>query len=247
MVRSSNERGSIGGFFKGLLIFCLVVALGAAVAYLLAERNQRHFRMRNQGGILFIERGRLLPIGYEPFAPEAKDLQSAYAPIKVPAGEKVAEEESFEDRTELDRALFSLLAGWARGRLQASDGESFDMASAYVSRCALLPGLSEEQRSELRALRADLAYKNGKRIAYVVADDLDKAVQELKLALELGTSRPTDANDWATQMGKWAHDYRAALADRASNKPPLSPPEAPAAPTQPTPTEQPKAAQPEAP
>lgn len=228
MVRSSNERGSIGGFFKGLLILCLVLALGAAVAYLMAERNQRHFRMRNAGGIVFIERGRLLPIGYEPFAPEAKDLQSAYAPIKIPAGEKVAEEENFEDRTELDRALFSLLAGWARGRLQASDGESFDMASSYVSRCALLPGLSEEQRSELRALRADLAYKNGKRIAYVVADDLDKAVQELKLALELGTSKPTDANDWATQMGKWARDYRAALSDRTSNKAPLSPPDAPA-------------------
>jgi tetratricopeptide (TPR) repeat protein len=197
-----------------LLVFCLVVALGAAVAYLLAERNQRHFRMRSQGGIVFIERGRLLPIGYEPFAPGAKDLQSAYAPIKVPAGEKVDEIENFEDRVELDRALFSLLAGWARARLQANDAESFEMASGYVTRCSLLPGLSEEQRSELKSLRADLAYRNGKRIAYAIADDFEKAVAELKLALELGTSRPSDADAWVAKIDKWAQDYRSALADR---------------------------------
>ncbi|MEZ0312879.1 MAG: hypothetical protein ACAI38_13980 [Myxococcota bacterium] len=209
-----SQYGGIGRFFTGLLVFCLVVALGGAVAYLLAERNQRHFRMRNQGGIVFIERGRLLPIGYEPFAPDAKDLQSAYAPIKVPAGEKVDEIEDFEDRVELDRALFSLLAGWARARLQANDADSFEMASGYVSRCSLLPGLSEEQRSELKSLRADLAYRNGKRLAYAIADDFDKAVAELKLALELGTSRPSDADAWVTQMTKWARDYRAALGDR---------------------------------
>jgi len=209
-----NQYGGIGRLFTGFLVFCLVVALGAAVTYLLAERNQRHFRMRNQGGIVFIERGRLLPVGYEPFAPGAKDLQSAYAPIKVPAGERVDEVENFEDRVELDRALFSLLAGWARARLQASDGESFELASSYVGRCALLPGLSEEQRSELKSLRADLAYRNGKRLAYAIADDFDKAVAELKLALELGTSRPSDADAWVTQMNKWAHDYRAALGER---------------------------------
>lgn len=225
-LRRWSERGGIGGFFRGLLLLCLVLALGAAVAYLMAERNQRHFRMRNQGGIVFIERGRLLPVGYEPFAPDAKDLQSAYAPIKVPPGERVDEIENFDDRVELDRALFALLAGWARGRLQSSSSDSFELASGYVSRCALLPGLSEEQRAELRALRADLAYKNGKRIAYAVADDLDKAVAELKLALELGTSRPSDADDWVDQMGKWARDYRAALTDRAK---PEAPPRAPAA------------------
>ena len=227
MAQSSSERGGIGRFFTGLLVFCLVCALGAAVAYLLAERNQRHFRMRTQGGLVFIERGRLLPIGYEPFAPGAKDLQSAYAPIKVPAGEVISEIESFEDRVELDRALFALLAGWARARLQASDAESFEMASGYVSRCALLPGLSEEQRSELKSLRADLAYRNGKRLAYAIADDLDKAVAELKLALELGTSRPSDADAWVTQMNKWAHDYRAALGDRT--KPDSAPAPPPAA------------------
>jgi hypothetical protein len=229
-----REHGGIGRFFTGLLVFCLVIALGAAVAFLLAERNQRHFRMRNQGGVLFIERGRLLPIGYEPFAPDAKDLQSAYAPIKVPTGEKIDEVEQFEDRTELDRALFALLAGWARGRLQASDGESFEMASAYVSRCALLPGLSEEQRAELKALRANLAYKNGKRIAYAIADDFDKAVAELKLALDLGTQRPGDIDAWVGQMDKWAHEYRAALSERGKAE---TPPRAPAAPA--TPAEDP--------
>ncbi len=241
MVPSSSERGGIGRFFTGLLVFCLVCALGAAVAYLLAERNQRHFRMRNQGGIVFIERGRLLPIGYEPFAPDAKDLQSAYAPIKVPAGEKVDEVESFDDRVELDRALFSLLAGWARARLQASDAESFDMASSYVNRCSLLPGLSEEQRSELKSLRADLAYRNGKRLAYAIADDFDKAVAELKLALELGTSRPSDADAWVTQMNKWAHDYRAALGDRAKPEAaPAAPPVANPPTTEAEPVEKPK-------
>jgi hypothetical protein len=130
----------------------------------------------------------------------------------------------------------ALLAGWARARLQANDAESFEMASGYVSRCSLLPGLSEEQRSELKALRADLAYRNGKRLAYAIADDFDKAVAELQLALELGTSRPSDADAWVTQMTKWASEYRAALGDRTK---PEGAPSAPPAPSVPTTEAQP--------
>jgi hypothetical protein len=233
-----DERGGIGRFFTGLLVLCLILALGAAVAYLMAERNQRQYRLRSHGGIVFVERGRLLPFGYEPFMPAAKDLQAAYAPIKVPAGEKTDEVETFEDRTELDRALFALLAGWARSRLQATDGESFELASSYVSRCSLLPGLSEEQRAELKSLRADLAYRNGRRITSTIADDLDKAVAEFRLALELGTSRPSDASEWATQMDKWARSFRTALAGRDQ------PGGEQAQPTQPAQPVQPEAAQP---
>jgi hypothetical protein len=203
-----------------LLVLALVLGLLGAVGFLMSERNQRRFRLHTQivspdETLLIVERGRFFPIGYEPYIPDAKDVRMAYAPIPIPPDEKVLADQLFDDRVELDRSLFLDLSAWAKKRLDSRNEADFDLASSYVQRCSMLPSLSEEQRQELKSLRADLAYRNGRRLASAIAVDLDKATAEFKLSLELGTNRPTDASDWARTMEQQAEAYHNAINARS--------------------------------
>lgn len=219
-----GERGGIGRAFRWLLVFCLLVGLASAVAYLMAERNRRQYRLRDQGGYVLIERGRLLPVGWEPYVPESNDLREAYKQAAIPEGEPSGLLETFEDRSDMDRALFARLAGWARKRLNASDGESFILAQGFVVRLGLLPGLSESQRAELKALQADLAYRNGRRLAVEIAGELDQARSQFELAITLGTQKQTDAKAWAALMADQAKTYGEALGSQnAAPQQPLIP------------------------
>ena len=201
----SSERGvskgrSVGRFFVSLLAVVLILGLGSVVIYLLSDINRRQYRLSTREGMLIVERGRFLPIGFEAFEPEEPDLRSAYAPIPLPPSETLVENEIFSERADLDRVLFSLLAGWARRGLGSTEAKEISLASAYVTRCGTLPGLSEEQRVELRTLRADLAYKNGRRILADIVTQLEKALTEFEVSLELGTSRPSDAERWIQEI-----------------------------------------------
>lgn len=221
---SVGERGGVGRAFRWLLVFCLLVGLASAVAYLMAERNRRQYRLRDQGGYVLIERGRLLPVGWEPYVPESNDLREAYKSAAIPEGEPSGLLEAFEDRSDMDRALFTRLAGWARKRLNASDGESFILAQGFVVRLGLLPGLSESQRAELKALQADLAYRNGRRLATEIAGELDQARSQFELAITLGTQKQSDAKAWAALMADQAKAYAEALgAQNAVPQQPLIP------------------------
>ena len=117
MARSERERGGAGRGFLVALLLLLVIGLAGTVVYLLSERNHGRYRLAVVEGSLVVERGRRLPAGFERFVPEAEPLQCAYAAIALPAGESLGEQEVFEDRGDLDAALFSLLANWARTRL----------------------------------------------------------------------------------------------------------------------------------
>ncbi len=193
-------KAESGRIFVAFLATLLILALGSAVLYLSATINHRHYRLAQSGTLLVVERGRMLPLGFEPFSPDIPGLKEAYSPVPLPPGENLTSNEVYDDRADLDRSLFGLLASWARTRLDASDPDQFELAIAYVERAKLLPGLSEEQRQELRTLRADLAYKNGKRLLQEVVERLRRARQELQMALALGTSRPTDADRWLAEV-----------------------------------------------
>ncbi|MEM6732037.1 MAG: hypothetical protein AAF658_10810 [Myxococcota bacterium] len=196
-----RESGAIARVF-GLVVVALVVAgLLGVVAYLLSEINRGKYRLAaNEKNELVIQRGIYLPMGFAHFEPEAKDLEECYAPLPIPTGQTVATSEVYEDRADLDRALFAVLAGWSRTLLESPDDESFELALNYVARAELLPGLSEEQRIELRQLRADTAYRNGRRILSSVVDQLRDAVGNFEDALRLGTSRPEDARRWIDEI-----------------------------------------------
>ena len=137
MVKS--EAGSAGRTFVVSLLALAVLGLVGAVLYLLSDINHRHYRLAEHEGTLVVERGRLFPFGYKVFEPDAPDLKAGYAPISMPPGESLGKSEVHEDRADIDRALFALLASWARDRFDSKEPGDFELGASYVRRCELLP------------------------------------------------------------------------------------------------------------
>ena len=52
-----NEYGGAARAFGIFLLVILVVAMGAAVFYLLSDRNARHYRIASDDGVLVVEKG----------------------------------------------------------------------------------------------------------------------------------------------------------------------------------------------
>ncbi len=203
---------SVGRTLLTLFFILFVLGLTGVVLYLLSELNHRRYHVTVTAGSLVVERGRMFPFGSRPFEPESEDLRQAYAPIPVPQGVSVGRFEAFEDRADVDRALFGLMANWARERLEAEDPEVFAVASTYVDRCQLLPGLSEDQRRELRALRADLAFRRGRRLLEGIGGTLRQAITEFQLAKEFGAARQIDIEAWIAEVHAQLQAHEAALA-----------------------------------
>jgi hypothetical protein len=216
------DRTTAGNAAVTALVALLVLALGAAVVYLLSDINSRRYRIAVENGSVVVENGRRLPWGFHRYEPATPELTAAYAPFPLPPGESLAKTEVFEDRADVDRALFSLFAGWARGRLSSSTPGDFELVVTYVHRSEQLPSLSEEQRLELKRLRADLAYRNGRRMLDDISDRLHKSLAELKLARELGPTKPSDVDRWIVEVERRLRDS-SAMPQAESPSPPLTP------------------------
>lgn len=161
----------------------VVLGLAACILFLLAERNRRFYFLSAIDGHVVVERGAWLPYGKEPFQPDDDSLDEAYAPIQIPAGVGPFSSARFDERPDLDRALFDILASWAEPRVRAGDGDEMKEGSALVARAALLPGIRADQRIKLRALQAELAWFEGKQRL----DDAGKLILEARRQLELAT------------------------------------------------------------
>ena len=192
-------RREWGGILRGLMLLILglmFLVMTASVIYLRSDINRRQYRLDVRDNQLWVERGRFFPIGFTGYDPETADLRSAYAPVPMPPQERPGNLGPFEERGDLDRALFSLLSAWSHARLLAHDVPTLDLAALYIRRLEMLPGLSEEQRIELRGLRAGLAYRTGLRLIDQVHTDLEGARHALRTALELGVPEHAEAQRW---------------------------------------------------
>ena len=203
-------RREYGGLLRGLML--LVGALGvmmlaASVVYLRSDINRRQYRLQSHNDSLWVERGLFLPLGFGTYDPETADLRAAYAPVPLPEGERLQHLGTFEERGDLDRALFGILSGWARGRLQAHDVPTLDLAALYIRRLELLPGLSEEQRLELRGLRAGLAFRTGLRLIDQVTTDLELARSAFSTAIELGANEQGESAAWLVEISRHLQAY----------------------------------------
>lgn len=193
MVRT---KGSHGGFMRAmgiLLVLVVIAGLAALVAYLLSDINHRRFRTSQKGDVLVVEQGRFFPVGFADFEADTDTLAQAYRPIELPPHENVGQSIVFDDRAALDRALFTLLSGWARLRLDAPDAPTLALATAYVRRAEMLPAIAEEQRQQLRALRADASFRQAEGIVLGIAAQLRQAEHAYQLAIDLGTAHAAQA------------------------------------------------------
>lgn len=183
-----------GGALQRLVLWLLVLVLLAAVWWLASERNQRHYRVTAQQGVLLVERGRFFPIGTVTLS----DGDKVYGPVPVPQGEKAPAEMEFDDQNSLDRWLFDLLSGWAKGAGKRGDTKS---AGQLVDRASRLPGLSGEQVAQLSSLRADLAWDDAQTDLASAAQLLDGARRKLELVRQNNGAHSADAAQMQNRVG----------------------------------------------
>jgi hypothetical protein len=243
-MRTQPEEPSLGRragrAFTRLLVTLLVVALIGVVGYLLSILNARTFTLEEQAGKLVVLKGRMFPVGSDPFRPADPFLADAYAPIPLegqPVGTLILEK--FRDRDELDRALFGLLEMLARPRVASDEPQALEKGLYFLRRAEKLHGLTEEQRRSLKAMQAEVAFYQARS----KLDDARKLVAEglsqLRVASESQTRNARNAHQMLVEVEPSAKALEQALR-RAVHT--LS---APATPMEPAPTE-PKAAPPDA-
>ncbi len=177
-----------GHAFRRLLVTLLVLVLAGIVCVLLARDNARTFSLKVEGGKLMVQKGRMLPWGSAPYHPSDPSQADVYAPIEL-SGASVGgvEADRFEDRDELDRALFRILEQAARPRLLSDDTQVVASGMVLLHRMDRLQGASEEQRRTLRSLELDVAYDQA-RIRF---EDARRAVAEGLSELRIAADSPT--------------------------------------------------------
>ena len=198
LARMSNETSfgtRLARAFRNLVIFSLVVGSAGAAVYALSLVNSRTYSLEVRGTQLLVMKGKMLPTGAEPWLPSEPSLADAYAPVELDPSAPVSAVTGrrFDDRDQLDRALFTVLEAQARPRLESNDGKALDQGLAFVRRAEKLSGLSDDQRASLKKMQSDVAYF----LARVRLDDarkqLEEALAQLKIAAESDSKSKSQA------------------------------------------------------
>jgi hypothetical protein len=229
----------VGAAAKGLLRWVIVLGLVAVLAWLVSERNARAWILTPDDGRLVVKRGLFLPIGSAEYRPSDPALAKAYGPVVPPPGKVLPEAREFPEQPELDRALFDLLAGWAREDIASGDPTRLERGLAYLERAIELPAISSAQRDNLAALRAESGFYEARRLIEKARAELFEAAQKLRLTAGSRSARAMDADALLRELSPAIDATAAAVRVAGSSAPPPAPPPA-AAPS--TPEEPPKAA-----
>jgi hypothetical protein len=209
------------------LVTLFLLGLVGLVAWLASERNARMYSVRAEADKLVVLKGRMLPVGSDPWAPGDPTLADAYAPIPLEGSppDPTLLQARFADRDELDRALFGVLEGLARPRIKSEDPKALEQGVYYLRRAQLLTGLSQEQRANLQRMQVDIAFYQ----ARVKLEQARQMMAEALAQLELASSNPGPNADRARQMARSlegpAHGIEEALKETgAAQSPPSAPP-----------------------
>lgn len=148
-----------GGVFRRLLWTVLVLALGAGGLYAASWLNARRLYLIVGPTEVTTEKGRMLPMGHEPFVPQDVELRRAYQSFPLPGGIKVPRGETvFSDRVELDQAIFRLLKDAIGYALSEDSRRTPELVQRYLRQIKAIPGTSVSQQLELADLERDAQY-----------------------------------------------------------------------------------------
>jgi len=104
--------------FRNLVLLTLILGLGGAAIYAASIVNERTFSLEVRGGQLVVLKGKFMPTGADPWVPADPGLTDAYAPIDLEGNVALTVVgQKFNDRDELDRAMFQVINMLARPRL----------------------------------------------------------------------------------------------------------------------------------
>lgn len=182
---------------KNLLLFSLIVGLACAAVYALSLVNARTYVLEVRNGQLVVLKGRLMPTGADPWSPSDPSLADAYAPIDLEGNTALAVNgQKFEDRDELDRALFGVVELIARPRLSSDVPKDLEKGLALVRRAEKLAGLTEAQRASLKKMQSDVAFF----LAKLRLDDARRQLEEALVQLRLAAESDSKTKNQATMM-----------------------------------------------
>ncbi len=182
-------------FFKRLIVTTLVVGLAGATVFLLSQINAKTFTLENRDGKLVVLKGRMLPMGADPWQPADAALADAYAPIELEGTSPMGViNVKYEDRDSLDRALFSVLEGMARPRVNSEEPKLLDQGLYYLRRAEKLSGLTDEQRLTLKQMRSDVAFYTARKRLEDGQRQIEEALAQLKLASGVESRHSRAAN-----------------------------------------------------
>jgi len=186
MSSTSDSLGRRAGrAFTRLVVTLLVLALLGAVGFLLSQLNARTFTLQQQDGKLLVMKGRMLPVGSEPYRPSDPALAAAYAPFELFGGSPAGLEGArFDERDAMDRALFQLLEGLTRPRLVSDDPAVLSQGLVALGRMQKLGGITDEQRKTLRSLEAEVAFFQARTRLDQARRDIAEAVTQLRIAAD---------------------------------------------------------------
>ncbi len=243
-----NANPSFGSraltFLKRLIITAVVLGLAGATAFLLAQINAKTFSLENRDGKLVVLKGRMLPVGADPWQPADAALADAYAPIELEGTSPMGVMNTkYEDRDSLDRALFNVLENLARPRVNSDDPKLLDQGLYYLRRAEKLSGLGDEQRLSLKQMRSDVAFYTARKRLEDGQRQIEEALAQLKLASGLESKHSRAANQMISAVEPEAKALAEALR-RATNtlSAPAPEPVRPPAPLPPAPVFVPVAA-----
>jgi len=172
-----------------LFLGVVVLGLAAATLYLLAERNSRFYYLVQEGERLVVYRGAWLPSGKRPYLPDDAHTAAIYAPIDLPPGAGPFPERRFDERQDLDRALFAILADLAMERIRSEDEARVQEGLLLVERAGRLPGITGEQAKMLRTMHAELAFFEGRAHLERALIELRQSREKLERATEASSGR----------------------------------------------------------
>ncbi len=228
MSETTQARGA-GGGLRSAVAWIAILGLVALVGWLVSERNARTWYLVPVDGRVVVMKGYLLPVGRGAFETSDPAVAAAYAPIVPPPGKPLPPERAFEERGQVDQAIYELVAGWAREEIASGDPARLERGLGYLGRAEKLPGLSSSQREDLAALRAESGYQEAMRLLARAVDELRDAADRLR---RTATSRSVHAGD----AGRLLRELEPALdqasgalrqADGARAAPPATSPPAP--------------------
>jgi len=189
MSSTSDSFGRRAGrAFTRLVVTLVVLGLIGAVGFLLSQLNARTFTLQQQDGKLLVMKGRMLPLGSEPYRPTEPPLAAAYAPFDLLGGTAAGlDGAKFDERDAMDRALFQLLEGLARPRLVSDDPAALSQGLVALARMQKLGGITDEQRKTLRSLESEVAFFQARTRLDQARRDIAEAVSQLRIAADSGT------------------------------------------------------------
>jgi hypothetical protein len=219
---TQTRRG--GGGLRSAVAWLAILGLLALVTWLVSERNARTWSLVPADGRLVVMKGYLLPVGRGAFETSDPAVAAAYAPLVPPPGKTLPPERSFDERGQVDQALYDLAAGWAREEIASGDPARLERGLVYLARAEKLPGLSPAQREDLAALRAESGYQEAMRLLGRAVDELREAADRLRRTSTSRSAHAADAGRLLRELEPAMDQASAALRRAEGTRPPPAAP-----------------------